>query len=218
MSVQGGLPRHINDAIIRTENILKEKGVPDPYIIAPSSNCGAETALNAFNQLLNLNNGNLPVGLDEFAYHRYCMATDQQLQDIAALRTKYGLNTAMLEHGGANYDELHSDLKIANVSAWQQFALAYCTDDNGYQYYPVIGDTVIQGDRTKYLRQYFKYIRKGAVRIHASSDSGDYDPLAFINSSGSYVVVVKASVGGDLEIKGLLQGKVWHQVHNGQTI
>ena len=72
---------------------------------------------------------------------------------------KYGINIAMLEHGGANFQELHADLKLANVSAWQQFALAYCTDDNGYQYFPVQGDTFLVGERTKYLRQYFKYIR-----------------------------------------------------------
>ena len=113
-------------AIIQTNDLLIANGISDPYIIAPSSACGPETALNAFNSMLKNNNGQLPAGLDEFAYHRYCQASDQQLQAIRAIRTTYDINTSMLEHGGADYRELHADLKLADVSAWQQFALAYC--------------------------------------------------------------------------------------------
>jgi hypothetical protein len=196
----------INDALVRTEQILSSHGYPDPYLIAPSTPCGAELALNTFNDMLHRNN-NLPIdGLDEFAYHRYCEASEPQLNAISELGTRYGINTAMLEHGGANYQELHADLKLANVSAWQQFALAYCTEDNGFQYYPVQGDDFILGERTKYLRQYFKYIRKGAVRFQALSSSADFDPVAFLNTDQTYVIVVKANDGGALAIGGLPEG------------
>jgi hypothetical protein len=198
--------QHINDAVTRTSDLLSANGINDPYLIAPSSACGPEKALNAFDEMLRFNNGVPPRGLNEFAYHRYCIATDQQLKDIADLRTTYGFNISMLEHGGADYEELHADLKIANVSAWQQFALAYCTDDNGFQYYPVQGDTFSQGERTKFLRQYFKFIRFGAVRIQATADSIEFDPLAFINTNGTYVIVVKAEIGGAFGIRGLPEG------------
>jgi hypothetical protein len=60
--------------------------------------------------------------------------------------------------------------------------------------------------RTEFLRQYFKFIRSGAVRIQATSDNGSFQPLAFINKNGSYVVVVDANQGGDMSIKGLEPG------------
>ena len=62
------------------------------------------------------------------------------------------------------------------------------------------------GERTKFLRQYFKFIRMGAVRIGAGTDGSDFDPLAFINTDGSYVVVIKAAKGGEIDINGLPQG------------
>jgi hypothetical protein len=65
---------------------------------------------------------------------------------------------------------------------------------------------VIIGSRTKLLRQYFKFVRRGAVRIEASSSDGDFDPLGFINANGKYVVVVKASNGGSFSIGGLPAG------------
>ncbi len=198
--------RQIDDALIRTDKLLIENGIPDPYLIAPSSPCGPEKALTAFDEMLKANNGALPTGLDEFAYHRYCQTNDQELEQIGSLRTQYGIKTAMLEHGGADYKELHADLALANVSAWQQFALAYCTKDDGYQYYPIQGDTFSLGERTKFLRQYFKFIHQGAVRIQSSSDAPGFDPLAFINPKEDYVVVVKANQGGSFVIQGLPAG------------
>jgi hypothetical protein len=195
--------QQIDDALLRIDQLLRGNGIPDPYLIAPSSPCGPEKALNAFSEMLKANNGELPNGLDEFAYHRYCVTNNQELEQIGAFNTQYGINTAMLEHGGADYKELHADLALANVSAWQQFALAYCTKDDGYQYFPIQGDTFSLGERTKFLRQYFKFIHQGAVRIQSSSDTPDFDPLAFINPTDSYVVVVKANQRGSVVIEGL---------------
>jgi hypothetical protein len=52
-------------------------------------------------------------------------------------------------------------------------------------------------DVSKFLRQYYKFVRAGAVRIEATSDTGTLDPLAFINVDDKYVVVVKADAGAD---------------------
>jgi hypothetical protein len=46
--------------------------------------------------------------------------------------------------------------------------------------------------RTKLLRQYFKWIRAGAVRIDATSSNAAVAPLAFSNTNGKYVVVIKS--------------------------
>jgi hypothetical protein len=57
--------------------------------------------------------------------------------------------------------------------------------------------------RTKFLRQYFKYARAGAVRIGAYSDSTEMNPLAFMNQDSSFVVVIKADQAGSFRIRGL---------------
>jgi uncharacterized protein (TIGR03437 family) len=63
---------------------------------------------------------------------------------------------------------------------------------------------VIQpGHRTKYLRQYFKYVRRGAVRIQATSSAPEYQPVAFVNADCKQVVVVRALSGGTFSIQGL---------------
>ena len=116
----------------------------------------------------------------------------------------------MLEHIGSGYEDLHKDLKLANNSAWQQFTLAFPASDNGGHYYTIGGSpgnpTVNIGSRTKFLRQYFKFIREGAVRIKADSTNNNFDPVAFINKNGKYVVVVKANSGGAFTVGGLPAG------------
>jgi glucosylceramidase len=51
-------------------------------------------------------------------------------------------------------------------------------------------------DKTKFLRQYYKYVRPGAQRIDATSSDTTLDPLAFINTDGRYVTVMKAGSAG----------------------
>ena len=65
---------------------------------------------------------------------------------------------------------------------------------------------VLLGDKTKFLRQYYKFVRPGATRIEAASQVAAFDPLAFINPDGGYVVVVKCGAGGEFSIGGLAAG------------
>jgi hypothetical protein len=105
----------------------------------------------------------------------------------------------MLELIGANYRNLHQDLKAGNV-AWQQYTFGFdaANGDQGGAYYLVnhTTHTVTIASQTKFLRQYFKFIRRGAVRISATSNNATLDPVAFINTNGKYVVVVNAAIGG----------------------
>jgi hypothetical protein len=179
----------------------------------------------AFTTPSTTNTANAPVFIDqiaqtsgamqyvsEFSYHRYCCAADNILRDIANRAVQYNKQTAMLEWMGADYNTLHQDLKVARNSSWQQFTLAFPNQpDNGAQYY-LINDSVPSnpivtiGSRTKFFRQYFKFIRPGAQRIEALSINSNFDPLAFISTNGKYVVVVKASSGGTFGIQGLTPG------------
>jgi hypothetical protein len=152
--------------------------------------------------------------VSEFSYHRYCCASDEVLGRIADRTILYNKRSGMLEWIGADYNTLHQDIKVGRVSSWQQFTLAGPTSwgpDSGDRYY-IINDsnvnnpTIIMGSRTKFLRQYFKFIRPGAERIDAASGNTNFDPLAFINTNGNYVVVVKASTGGSFNIIGLPSG------------
>ena len=65
---------------------------------------------------------------------------------------------------------------------------------------------IVIGNRTRYLSQYFRYVRRGAVRIMAASKDDAFDPVAFVNPDGGYVVVIKADSGGELSIGGLPAG------------
>ncbi len=150
----------------------------------------------------------------EFSYHRYCCASDTVLQQISDRAVRYGKQAGMLEWIGADYNTLHQDIKQGRNSSWQQFVLAGPTSwgpDSGDRYY-VVDDSVVAnpvvsiGSRTKFLRQYFRFVRSGAQRIQALSGNVNFDPLAFINANGKYAVVVKAAAGGSFDIQGLPAG------------
>ena len=153
--------------------------------------------------------------LNEFSYHRYnSKPTDNQLRAIAQRAAQYGIRTAMLEHGGSGYEDLYDDLTLANVSAWEQFGLAFCGDrDIGGNYFPIYGaslghntPSVRTGQMTKYLRQYFRYVGLGAVRVAATSGDTRLEPVAFRNTNGKYTVVVKASAAANFTVGGLPAG------------
>jgi hypothetical protein len=118
----------------------------------------------------------------------------------------------MLEHIGSGYEDLVDDLTLANCSAWQQYTLAGVgsTDDGGK--YFLIDDTdpsdpvVTLGSRTKFLRQYFAYVRPGATRVDATSNQAEVEPVAFTNPEGTNVVVVKADEASTCYIQGLPAG------------
>jgi hypothetical protein len=197
----------VGSAIAVAGSRLRTNGF-GPVFIAPSNSSMAR-AITWFDQMIEVP-GALQY-LSELSYHRYSGVSDANLRAIASRAEGYGLYTSMLEHVGSGYEDLHNDLKTGRNSAWQQYTLAYPTSDNGAQYYTIdlsnpSTPRVNMGSRTKFLRQYFKYIRRGAQRIGASADSGDFDPLAFINTDGKYVVVVKANRGGAFSVQGLPAG------------
>lgn len=193
--------------MIATRNRLAQHGW-FPKFIAPSpTNCDkADVIYNAMKAA----NPAIVQYMSELSYHRYTSAacTQAQLDEIKAAAEADGLNISMLEKIGANYTTLHTDLK-AGVVAWQQYTLAYDATDEGAEYYQInhTTHTVTIASRMKFLRQYFKFIRRGAVRISATSGNTNFDPLAFINPDGKYVTVVKAAAGGSLPpIAGLPAG------------
>jgi hypothetical protein len=199
---------HIGQAIVASAGRLRANGYSSKFIGPSTTNMSnAVSFFDAISQV-----PSAVSFMSELSYHRYAGVSDSSLQAISSRAQQHQLNTSMLEHIGSGYEALHTDLKTGRNSAWQQFTLAYCgTGDDGGSYYSidesnVNNPTISIGSRTKFLRQYFKFIRAGAVRINAISANDIFDPVAFTNTNGKYVVVVKANTGGSFSISGLPVG------------
>lgn len=145
----------------------------------------------------------------ELAYHRYAGVSDAALAAIASRASKYGVQTAMLEHIGSGYEDLYDDLTIGQNSAWQEYTLGYPGSDTGGAYF-IVGSgstpTVTMGSRATYLMQYFRYVRAGAARIGVSGGTDAAAPVAFVNANGGFAVITKTTGGVSFRINGLPAG------------
>jgi hypothetical protein len=201
-------PAAIGNAIVAAGDRLKAAGF-SPDFIAPSTT-NAARAIQYFDTMVQI--PRVTEYLTELAYHRYSGVTPQVIQTLGSRAAAAGIRAGMLELVGATYDDLHEDLTLGRNSSWQQFSLAYCNpDDAGGKYYGV--DTsnpnnpiVTMMSRSRFLRQYFLFVRLGAVRIGALSGDGRFNPVAFRNPNGKIVVVVKAADGGSFEVRRLPAG------------
>ena len=197
-------PSLMRRVMIATGNRLQAMGVT-PRFVAPSTTnmTGALTYVDG------IAGGGAPRFWAELSYHRYAGVSERALQLIAARAQQLRIATAMLEHIGSSYEDLHEDLKTGQNSAWQQFTLAFpgALDDGGAYYLiddrDVAAPRMAVGSRTAFLSQYFRYIHDGAVRIDAATSDSAFDPLAFVNPDGKSVVVVKASKSGTFTVEGL---------------
>jgi hypothetical protein len=198
----------VANCLVATAKLLNANGF-NPDFAAPSC-IDIGGGIDWFNQMRQF----VPSVMNymtEFSYHRYGGETLSNIQTIGTFPSMYGVRTAMLEKfdGGGTYIALHEDLKYGQNSAWDQFALAFPTNDNGAQYFwiDMNNPSVVNiGSRTKLLRQYFKFIRAGAKRIEATTTNAAFDPLSFVNTDQGYVVVIKANQGGTMAINGLPAG------------
>jgi glycosyl hydrolase family 30 len=197
----------VRQAMIAVGNRLQAIGIT-PRLIAPST-----TSLrNAVLYANDIGRRGPPRFWFELSYHRYRGVSESGVRAIAARAREWNIGTAMLEHIGSGYEDLHQDLKIGRNSSWQQFALAFpnVKDDGGLYFLVddrnVTAPVVKMASRTPFLRQYFWFIRSGAVRVDASTSATAFDPLAFVNPDGRFVVVVKAQRGGSFVVEGLPPG------------
>lgn len=199
----------IGNAIVKTVAKLKANGY-SPRINAPS-NTNMTNAVTYFDQLVKVPGAGQLVS--ELTYHRYAGVSETSLRSIADRGVQYGIHTAMTEwwDTGNSYRTLHQDLKMGRNSSWQQGVLGgYNRSKTGFFYVDVSNPNnpiVNMQEITRFTRQYIKFVRRGAVRIEATSDNSSLDPLAFINTDDRYVVVIKAEAAGDFTIQGLPAGK-----------
>ncbi len=199
----------IGNCLAAAGNRLRANGF-NPDFVAPSCT-NMFNSLAYFDQLIQV--PGVTQFISEVSYHRYAGATDDALRGFASRGAQYKIDTSHLELIGATQNDLHSDLTLANNSSWQQFALAFPLggSDDGSAYYDVndsnpANPTLTMGSRAKILRQYFRFIRAGALRIKATTTSDVFDPAVFVNTDGKFVVVVKAIAGGNITLQGLPAG------------
>jgi hypothetical protein len=203
----GWTPEQIGQAILATAKRLRANNFSPAFIVPGTTN--ASKAPTFIDQIAEV--GDAMKYVTEFSYHRYCCASEEVLERIADRAWQYGKKTGMLEHIGADYKMLHEDLKLGMNSSWQQYALAgplTWGDDDGSRYFLVddknpARPVIITASRTKFLKQYFKFVRSGAVRVEAITNDQDLDPVAFVNPDKKYVLVIKAAGPGSVSVEDL---------------
>jgi hypothetical protein len=149
--------------------------------------------------------------LTMLSYHRYGSTNYATLLTAAKARN---MMTGMLEFIDGTIDTLYEDLTVAQASAWQKWGLAINTPGNGHYYYEADfadpnAPVIRMENNTALLAQVFRYVRLGARRIGATTAAGQWTPLAFANSNGKQVVVVKTApdaAPADATIVGLARG------------
>ncbi|MGE0104495.1 MAG: hypothetical protein AB7H86_20205 [Blastocatellales bacterium] len=200
----------IGQVIVATGNRLRAAGF-NPEFIGPSST-DIRNAITSFDEMVKV--PGISDYLSEFSYHRYGGVNDDNIKAIGFRTIQNNVTSAHLELIGATYFDLFSDLSLGRNSSWAQFTIAWVSSQSGDDgaHYFIVNDSnpstpvVVYGQRTKFLRQVFKFVRKGAIRIGATADNNSYQPLAFINADCSQVVAVKADTAGSFTINGLPAG------------
>ena len=197
--------RAIGAAIVAAKTRLAAAGY-HPAFIAPSSTSLANVP-PTFDAMIAV--PGVAGALTDIGYHLYDGGTDENRARVASRAAKYGLRTSMTEMIGAGHLMLNRDLTIGNVSSWKQNTLAgpLPTPDDGAKHFLIEPDHNIRlSNQTRFLRQYFRYIRPGAVRVSASSAEPALGPVAFVHPDGRTVVVVNSSSPQSMTIAPLPAG------------
>ncbi|MDH3411713.1 MAG: hypothetical protein OEM98_04420 [Gammaproteobacteria bacterium] len=140
--------------------------------------------------------------LTTLSYHRYDNPNSATIAALDAYAKRRGLETDMSEWINATANTLIEDLTVGNVSSWQKWAVAIRTGSRNPQAFYYLADltnpaspVLRMAPNTAFMAAYFRQVRLGAVRIAAHSSVATRRPVAFVNTNGSYVVVVKTSAG-----------------------
>lgn len=163
--------------------------------------------------------------ITHYTYHLYSGMDDADgdipINNVGNLAQADGKGAAQLEWIGATYTHLHRDLTLGRGTRWQQYTLAFrhldgagavVTPDNGGKLYLIkenqsTPETIIElGSRTKFLRQYFRYLVGGSQRIGLTSSSSNFVGTAWIKPNGKYVVVLNAAAAGTCTVGPLPAG------------
>ncbi|MEK7264853.1 MAG: hypothetical protein AAB227_02030 [Pseudomonadota bacterium] len=182
---------------------LAKKGYR-PQIIGPSTKL-AKNAVPYFNTAAHAG-----AKIDTLSYHSYDNPSDDVRRGIARQASASGVSTAMLEHFSADVGEFYRDMTIANVSAWQQWAIANVMDNGKYLLVADLtkpkGERLRLSAKTRALAQIWRHARIGDVRVGAISADPSLKPLAFVRPGGGVSVSVITEGAADFTLQGLPPG------------
>lgn len=201
----------IGRAVVAAAARLEENGFTPRFIVPSTTNMG--NASSYFDAMVAAAPECIPY-VTEVCYHRYGGVSASNLQAVVQRAVSHDLDTSMLEwwSNGNTYATLHEDLKQGRNSAWQRGVFAGVGNvDASAKLFAIDDSNPLQpqvrlNHGTKYLRQYFRFVRPGAVRIEATSTAGSLDPLAFVHPGGDHAVVVKATGASAFSVEGLPAG------------
>lgn len=193
--------REIGKILLATALRLKDEGYT-PGFIGPST-MDRGHALPYLAEMLETKR--VDQFLTQISYHCYADTGKNTLSQIGQVVSKTHLESAQDECWGEgnNAVSLMADLKLAHVSAWQQATL---NGPNGYYLLNPADGTATLRPKTRLLRQFYRYIRPGAVRVEVGTSDPAMDPVAFIAPDGHFVVVVVAKGAGGADVAGLPDG------------
>jgi len=203
----------LGNAIVAAGNKLASLGF-HPDVIAPSD-ASMGNSITLYDDMIKV--PGVFQYLKELSYHRYQNVSLANLQAIAFRGQRDNVRTAMLEwNQGVSIETLLEDLTVGNVSAWQQFSMAYCDNSTNRDrtgiYYQInqsnpLSPVVTMTNNARDYRQVFDYVRAGAVRIAAvSGNASVLATVAFRNADGRYVAVVRAQAAAAFAVRGLPAG------------
>lgn len=203
----------VGECIVATGDLLKDNGFTPDFIALSNTNMNNAVNDNYLTKFLNV-----PRVLEywkEFSYHAYTGRTDENFIKIADIGKQYNVRTSMLEwwNLGHKYDFIHKSLKLANNSSYQYMS-SISAPLEGSDHYAYMGTEFISPDnynidlkvRTKYASQYIKNIRPGDVRVEATSNDPNVDPLAFIDKNGNLKFIIMCETKTQIEIVNLEAG------------
>jgi len=189
--------------VVATANRLAKAGY-QPDFMAPSV-VNRQNAVPFFNAMTSVPGA--AAHIKELSYHCYWDPGPPavSLRQIAERAVAAGIETSQNECWQPDNDfrALHRDLKVGRNSSWQQATL---NGINGYYAVDRATRKVTLQPKTKILRQYYRHIRPGAVRIEATTTDATLDPVAFVSANGRTVVVVAAGSAGNFTVNGLPAG------------
>ena len=187
-------------ALVAAKARLEAAGYKRVNYIGPSTTAAGNTQRFA-NALLAVPGA--AQALTTLSYHRYDSPKSATIVDLDAYAKSRGLKTDMSEWINATADTLIEDLTVGNVSSWQKWAIADRREEGrsnpqAFYYGADLADSanpvIRMAPNTAHLAAYFRHVRLGAVRIAARSSTAASQPVAFVNTDGNFVVVVKTGI------------------------
>jgi hypothetical protein len=203
--VSGWTPQALAASIKATATRLQAAGFAVPEFIAPET-----SNMDAFQSYVDQLMADSQAGalIKEFSYHRYGGNTDANMAQITARAVKHGKRTSMLEFWTEhlNYQRVQEDLVLGRNSGWDQGVFADNFSCQSSHLMRVSNGVVSLCPNTKVNQHFFQNIRAGAQRIGASAQETWLKPSAWINSDGSYAVLIVAESAGKFSVGPLPAG------------